>query len=261
MPSLQCLFCQHLNPPGVDYCNSCDGQLNLQPCEQCGAVDLRTATNCYKCGAEFSLPVAPGRDFPFMPAIVGEERAVPTPTHAGVADSGAKQLRTGLTDSHLERPPVDEILLPKTAATAADSRRRTPVAVLSIFLLLITTAAAVYLYRGHTARPVLTQGHKQAVMDVSGMGKTGESAPSNGAAGMDAALKPIDRVQTPARAHQPAKTPSLKPPGAEAALAAGPLPTADAEVRAPQDRSIAATCPPAVATLGLCNPDPQQEKP
>jgi ribosomal protein L40E len=52
--SLQCLFCQHINPAGASFCNGCGSQLNLQPCLQCDTVDNRTATHCYKCGAPFS---------------------------------------------------------------------------------------------------------------------------------------------------------------------------------------------------------------
>jgi hypothetical protein len=120
----------------------------------------------------------------------------------------------------------------------------------------------VYLYRGHTAQPARTQGQTQAVTDVSGASKPSESAPSNGAAGTDAALKPAETVQTPAAsANKPEETPPLTPSGADAALAARPLPATDAEIKTLQDLSAVEKCPPAVATLGLCNPDNQQEKP
>ncbi|NMM80205.1 hypothetical protein B2J86_04530 [Acidovorax sp. SRB_14] len=262
MPSLQCLFCQHLNPSDAVFCNNCGGQLNLQPCDRCGAVDLRTATNCYKCGAEFSLPIAPGVDFPFTPAIADNEFTYPTSTDPGVADSEAEHLNAGLTYSHPERQPVDEALPPETSATATSWRRGTPFAIPAILLLLITTAVSVYLYLGHTAQPAQTQGQKQEVIDVSGARKPSDSVPSNGAAGMDAALKPIDTVQTPpASANNPEKTPSLTPPSADAALAARPLPATDAETKTLQDPSVVEKCPPAVATLGLCNMNTQQEKP
>ena len=261
IPVLQCLFCQHLNPADAVFCDDCGGQLNLQPCDRCGAVDSRTATNCYKCGAEFSLPVAPGLDFPLTPAIVDKELPYPTSIDPGVADSEAAHLNQGLNYSHPERQPVDEVLSPETSATATRSRRGTPVAILALLLLLITAAVSVYLYRGKPAQPARTQGQKQAVTDVSGARKPGESAPSTGAAGMDAALKPVDTVQTPAAgANKPGKTPSLTPPGADAALAARPLSATDAEIKPLQDLSIVEKCPPAVATLGLCNPDTQQEK-
>ena len=262
IPSLQCLFCQHLNPADTVFCEDCGGQLNLQPCDRCDAVDSRTATKCYKCGAEFSRPVAPGLDFPLTPAIVEDELPCPTSIDPGVAGSEAEHLNHGLTYAHPELQPVDEVLAPEPSATATRSPRGTPVAILALLLLLITAAVSVYLYRGQPAQPARTQGQKQAVTDVSGARKPGESAPPTGAAGMDAALKPVDAVQTPAAgANKTAKTPSVTPPGAEAALAARPLPATDAEIKTLQDLSIVEKCPPAVATLGLCKPDTQQEKP
>lgn len=250
IPSLQCLFCQYLNPSDADYCNSCDGQLNLQPCDRCGAVDLRTATNCYKCGTEFSQHMAPGLDLTLMPAIVDKEFTYPTSTEP-------ERLNVRLTYSRSARQPVDEVFSPKTSATAANSRRGAPVVALAILLLLIVTAVSVYLYRGHITQPARAQGQKQVVIDLSGARNPGESAPSNGAAGADAALKPMDTVQIPpVSANKPAKT-----PGADAALAARPLPATVPEPKASQDLSVVGKCPPAVATLGLCNPDSQQEKP
>lgn len=262
LPSLQCLFCQHLNPSDADYCHSCDGQLNLQPCVRCDAVDIRTATHCYKCGAAFSLPVAPGLDFPRTPSIVDKELSAPTATDSGIADAKAEQLHARRAYLHFERPSVDESPSPATSANATKLRRGPPVAILAVLLLLITTAVAVYLYRGQSPQAARTKVQNQAVHDMSGARQPGESAPSHGAAGMDAALQPVDPVPTPpSRLNPPEKTPSRTPPGADAALAAHPLPAADGETKTLQDVSVVDKCPPAVATLGLCNPDIQQEKP
>ncbi len=262
LPSLQCLFCQHLNPSDADYCNSCDGQLNLQPCVRCDAVDIRTATHCYKCGAAFSLPVAPGLDFPRTPAIVDKETSDPTAADSGIADAKAEQLHARRAYSHFERPSLDESPSPATFATATKLRRGPPVAILAVLLLLITTAVAVYLYRGQSPQAAQTQVQNQAVHDVSGARKPAESAPSHGAAGMGAALQPMDPVPTPpSRVNPPEKTPPRTPPGADAAQAARPLSAADGETKTLPDVSVVDKCPPAVATLGLCNPDIQQEKP
>lgn len=262
IPSLQCLFCQHLNLADAISCDDCGGQLNLQPCERCDAVDSRTATNCYKCGAEFSLPATSGHDLLHTPAIVDKEPFYPTSIDSGVEGSEAARPNHGLIYPHPEKQPVDEVLSPETSATATRSRRGAPVAILAILLLLITAAVSFYLYRGQPAQSAQTQGQKQAVTDVSGTPKRGESAPSTGVAGMDAALKPVNTVQTPASGvNKPGKTLSLTPSSADAALAARPLPATDAEIKTLQDLSIVEKCPPAVATLGLCNPDTQQEKP
>lgn len=260
--SLQCLFCQQLNPSDADYCNSCDGQLNLQPCVHCDAVDLRTATHCYKCGAAFSLPAAPGLGLLRTPAIVGRESSAPTATNPAASDTEPEQHDALRTYSHSERQPLEESPSPARSATAANSRRGAPAAILGILLLLITASVAFYLYRGHTPQAARTQIQNQAVQDVPGARKPEESAPSQGAAGMDAALKPMDPVQTPpSRLNPPVKTPSPTPPGADAARAARPLPGTDGGTKAVQDLSVDEKCPPAVATLGLCNPDTQQEKP
>lgn len=260
-PRLQCLFCKHLNPADGIFCDDCGGQLNLQPCDRCGAVDSRAASNCYKCGAEFSLPVAPGLDFPLTPATLDKELSYPTSIEAGVAGRVAAHPDHDLTYSPPETQPVDEVLSPGTAATATKSRRRTHVAILALILLLTAAAVSVYFYHGQPVQIARKQGQKQAVTDVSGAPKRGGSAPSTGAARTDAALKPVDTVPKSATgADAPGKAPSLVPPGADATLAARPLPATDAEVKTRQDLSIVGKCPPAVATLGLCNLDTQQEK-
>ncbi len=242
---LRCLFCKHLNPAGATFCSDCGGQLNLQPCEQCGAIDSRAARNCYKCGAEFSLPAAPEPDSLLAPAILGKELSSSTLNDAGAAGLEAAHPNHGLTYSSPEPQPVDEVLSPETAASATRSRRRTPVAILALLLVLAIAAVSVYLYDGQPVQLARKPGQKQAVTDVS-------SAPK---------LKPIDIVPKPATGTgEPEKAPSLAPPAADAAAAAAPLPTGNAEVKAGQDLTIVEKCPPAVATLGLCNPDTQQEK-
>ena len=61
IPPLRCLFCNHRNLASARYCNDCAEPLHLQPCNQCGAIDKRTASTCYKCGAQFNVPAAPKR--------------------------------------------------------------------------------------------------------------------------------------------------------------------------------------------------------
>ena len=71
IPSLRCLFCNHRNPASAKYCNECASPLHLQPCNECGAIDNRTAITCYKCGAQFNVPAARKR----APAPAAPERA------------------------------------------------------------------------------------------------------------------------------------------------------------------------------------------
>jgi hypothetical protein len=61
IPPLRCLFCNLRNPASAKYCNDCASPLHLQPCNQCGAIDNRAASTCYKCGAQFNVPAAPKR--------------------------------------------------------------------------------------------------------------------------------------------------------------------------------------------------------
>lgn len=257
IPSLRCLFCQHLNPAGAVFCNDCGGQLNLQPCEQCGAIDSRAATNCYKCGAEFSLPAAPEPDSLPAPAILDKELNYPALNDGETAGPEAAHPNHGLTLPPPERQPVDEGM----AATAPKSPRRMLVAILALLLVLTAAIVSLYLYRGPPVQLAQKQGEKQAVTGVSGAPRLGGSTPSAGAAQIDAALKPMDTVPKPATGkNELEKAPSLAPTGADAALTVRPLPATDAEVKTRQDPSIVEKCPSAVATLGLCNPDSQQEK-
>jgi ribosomal protein L40E len=220
--SVQCLFCHSLNPSGAAYCDRCDEQLDLQPCNRCGAVDHRTATVCHKCGGPFSSPVAPGLAPLFMPAVKSADVDVKLIRQASsdtrVANSKAEHLDE-LTHSRPEEPPVDDVRWLEPPSTVAKVRRRTVVAVSSTFLVLITTAVSLYLYSGRAAQPVLTQVQMQDV------------------------------------------TPPLAPPAPDAATTASPLPAVDAEIKDAQNPSAAIRCEPAVATLGLCNLDSQTEKP
>lgn len=232
---IQCLFCQHLNPSDADYCDSCDGQLNLQPCDRCGAVDHRTAKNCYKCGSKFPSPGKPQYDRLLTPAIAGVHDR---PTHA-----------------QLERPSTDKMLLPQTWASATPVRRGMPVGVVAMLLVLAATVVFVYLYRGDTEHRAQTLGPQESVVEVPGAGQSRETATANRAAGWDASSTPAAPVRMPpGNANSPAKPSSTK-------QAASPLPASSAEMDAPQDQAVAEKCLPAVAALGLCNLDNQQKRP
>src|SRR5215831_18130144 len=77
-----CSFCQHHNPAGAQFCNDCGSPLHLKPCSQCHAVNHQAATNCYRCGAEYSALFTPPRATPVLPA------ADPAPGWATLADVG-----------------------------------------------------------------------------------------------------------------------------------------------------------------------------
>lgn len=234
-PSLQCLFCQQMNLADVDYCNSCDEQLNLQPCYRCGAVDLRTATNCHKCGGDFSLAAPAVRDFQFRPSNFDQELIEEAPAQSGAPKSEAKQ-------------------------PSANPQRRTRVAVLALLVLLVMAALLAYLYRGRLARVDRPQGQEQAVSDWSDERSTKASAASN-RTGLDAASTAADTVPSPP-AHEnrpaPRQSSAMPRPDAEPSL---PLPTTRAGADTPSEPSPAKPCQPAVAALGLCDLEMPKERP
>jgi hypothetical protein len=260
MPSLQCLFCQHLNPTGVDYCNSCDGQLNLQPCYRCGGVDLRTASKCHGCGGEFSPPAVPVPDFQFTPSNF--DSIDETPTSPEMPQSETAHLNADPAYSHLDRPSVGEAISLENPHPAAQSQRGTRFAVLGLLLLLLVAALSAYVYRRHPAPVDRPQGQEQAANDLPASRNPRESAASNQASELDAASTPIKTVQSPpSSANQAAQPHATASPGADAALSLHPVPATAANADTSQDPPTVKTCPPAVAALGLCNLDTPQEKP
>jgi ribosomal protein L40E len=279
-PSVQCLFCHSRNPLGANYCERCDEQLDLQPCNRCGAVDHRTATACHKCGGPFSVPVVPGFAPLFKPTVKPAVKSAVTPavksavvdeqlTHHASSDTRVANFKAehldALTHSRPVELPVDDVRLPEPPGAVAKLRRGTLVAVSSIFLVLIATAVSLYLYGGRAAQPVQpvqTQVQTQDVVGVSTAGKPEDAARSNGEAEVDKPSKPLDRTATHSgRTNKASAAPSFTPPAVDAATTASPLPAPDAEIKNAQNPSVAIRCEPAVATLGLCNLDSQTEQP
>nr|WP_145545689.1 zinc ribbon domain-containing protein [Variovorax boronicumulans] len=255
MSSLQCLFCQHLNPADVDYCNSCDGQLNLRPCYRCGAVDLRTATHCHKCGGDFSLASPPVGDFQFRPsnfdqASIDGETTPPLTPQSEAAALGAK-----LPYSRLDRQSIDGVGLPANSAPAVQSQQRTRLTVLALLFVLVIGALSAYWYRQHSL-----QGQAPAPSSLSDTRNPQPSTPSDLVDGPAAAATPAQAVPAPpARENQPAQRQAAAAARADAVLSL-PLPDSGAGAETLQDPSTGKPCPAAVAALGLCNLDTPQEK-
>lgn len=255
MSTLQCLFCQHLNPADVDYCNRCDGQLNLRPCYRCGAVDLRTAKNCHKCGGEFSLAAPPVGDFEFRPSDFDQASIdVQTPS-SPLPKSEPAPLGTNPPSSRLDRKSVDAISSPENSAPGAKSQQRTRVTVLALLFLLVTGALSAYWYREHRS-----QGQAPAPSALSDARSPQPTAPSDRAESPAPATTPPHTAPAPpARENPPAQSQSAAAARADAALNL-PLPATGAGADTPQDPSTGKPCPPAVAALGLCGLEMPQEK-
>lgn len=185
--SLQCLFCKHLNPAGAIFCNECGTQLNMQPCEQCGAIDARDARNCHKCGTEFPL------------AAATEPKTVPA---------------TGIQTQEAA---------PNGASLGAGWRRIWLVAALALIAGLVY---AYFLHGGQPVRVAQKQGVKQLSPDMSGGPILVQPTPLTLSAQTDMELKQTGVVTKPATgtdgldtAPTPASVPaseaavnSLKPP-------------------------------------------------
>ena len=127
-PPLQCLFCNQFNVASAKYCNECASPLHLQPCNQCGAIDNRTAGHCYKCGAEFNVPAAPE----LVPAAP-ELGLVPAATKRGSVSAkrartptAAKRVRVPASDKRASAPAPPELAV-VPAAPVPDSVPAPPI--------------------------------------------------------------------------------------------------------------------------------------
>jgi len=257
IPPLQCLFCRHPNPAGANFCNDCGSQLNLQPCGQCGAIDDRAAKSCYKCGAGFSVPAAPGLDTPFAPTI--NEAAVTFPA-----------LNNAQVATEQDAPSVDGTIL--INAGVSPTRPRGGMRMALPVLLLVLLSASFYFYGGSSAQLSPKQylapatSATSATSAISAIPAVPMPARSTGNAAT-ARLEP-ELVQTSRRPQIAAGTidldraPSMvAPPVAGTKASSGPAPGAESEAQNRQHSPGVEDCPPAVATLGLCSSNPKQKGP
>ncbi len=298
-PTLQCLFCHHLNPAGASFCNDCGSQLHLQPCDHCGSINKRSARSCYKCHAIFTLSAVPGLESAILddnneitnPALndVGTanehepqpesavqalstlhhelrpERPKPLGRGSGVATRKAVLPNRFRADSHSERRQADEATFSERIPAATRSRYTWRFAIYGLLLAVITTF--VYYYSGPSAQRTQKQPVKQIAPSVSR-----EPMSSDGAS----PVLPIPvevASEQPAQSEQTGTTPKtaisvsgvdegvpLAPTGAGTAMKPPPISATDTEIP-PHPPPISRECPEAVATLGLCSPIPIQERP
>ena len=218
---LQCLFCKHPNPAGASFCNGCGSQLNLQPCDRCGAIDNRTAKHCYKCHAQFSLSVAPELAPQLAPALPG----------------------TAMIDTTLNNSIASGL------QTATTWRRGKLVAGAAILLALIPLSLNFF----NEPFPQLAQQQvvKKIIPDVTAAPLPANTTPSTVAAPVDDALAPTDPPPKLA-----VGTDELKKvrPKAVVALTHRSPPTIEVDVNTRPNSPTPGDCPPAVASLGLCHP-------
>ncbi|MBU3996845.1 zinc ribbon domain-containing protein [Rhodoferax sp.] len=242
---MQCLFCKHLNPAGASFCNDCGSQLNLQPCGQCGAIDDRAAKHCYKCGADFSLPAASGLEAQFTPVSPETEPTYPALIGANVAQQQA-------APSVVETVSTDA----GTSPTGAQRAMRVTLPV----LLLALMAASFYLYSRPSAQLPRSQDLPRAAPIVSAAPTPAETTEIAPAARSEPKLAQTgQRPQIAASTVDLDKTPPVAAPVVGTRRRSGPALVAVPEAQSRQDSLVIEDCPPAVATLGLCNPTPKKE--
>lgn len=232
LPPVQCLFCNHLNPAGARFCNDCGSQLHLQPCDRCGASNKRAARNCYKCGAGFTLPGAPGLNA--APAILDNQLVEQVPQAVSLAKEPTPQPES-------VTPQGDDTVASRRWATAIRSRRSLRMAAAALLLVAIVMSGEYY--SEQSAEFTKTQGVIPFAPSVSG-------TPISVGASVPTGTTPTPVVST----SDLDKALSLAPPGAGVASTLRPSPAPDAEILTRQDSPVFRECPDTVAALGLCNP-------
>ena len=88
MLTLQCLWCDHRNQAGSNFCNACGTPLYLKPCTHCDMVNQRAAVHCRNCGEAFSFDFVAAAeiesDMPFAVDATEETSALQAPSRATV---------------------------------------------------------------------------------------------------------------------------------------------------------------------------------
>ena len=131
MPTVPCLFCQHLNPTHAAFCNECGQAVNLRPCPQCQASNDREATTCQGCGTELSAPAS----------------QVPGASAPSASDAES------LLWSRTRNGGMNPALLSEMSATTNSARRRMFIVVAALVMALIAYGASVYFYALPAQRP------------------------------------------------------------------------------------------------------------
>ena len=234
--------------------------MHLQPCDRCGAINKRTAKNCYKCNAGFTHPAEPEPELQIDPA--------PAILDKDVASLALKDgdLARERTPAHLEAthappapPQVYELVSSERAATATGSWRAWRVAASAILFAAIATS--VYYSSEQSAPPAKKQAVTQLAPSVSGTLISADAIPPAVAAPVEAASAPISTTPKPADEPEEAAVPLVHAPTVvSAAPTVRPSLATHADVKPRQDPPVFKECPQAVAALGLCNPGTKQEK-
>lgn len=187
MLTLQCLWCDHRNQAGSNFCNACGTPLYLRPCTHCDTVNQRAAVHCRNCGEAFS--------FDFVAVAEAESPAADPMTVSA------------------ETPPFP------AAPRATVSLRASA---LAAGLIAAAAVSAYYAYRG--SLPLLLAPERLAQTSASGAAALLESSPAtplmlpvlaplpDDRPGASPVIRDDQRIRAVARRH--AASARVKPPGA-----------------------------------------------
>ena len=184
LPTLQCLFCNHLNRVGARFCNDCGSQMHLQPCDRCGAPNKRSAKSCFKCGSGFTLPAA-APDLDAAPEFLVDQPADPALNEATVATEHTP-VHPDAAPVPPEPQPADETVAAETGATATRPRRNWRVATLTALLAAI--AMSLYYYSEQSAQPAKQPGKT----DATQIAPTVPGAPTSADAAASSVAPPLE---------------------------------------------------------------------
>jgi len=285
MPAALCAFCNHANAAGSKFCSECGAALRLTLCPECEAVNDRTRTHCYKCGADLDASAI------FAQAAetthtVAEERAGSAPfawadgandvsTEAG--DEVATEAPSELSAEEREVPlsgyrwrpanPMPELHVehPRSRTTST----------LFVFLgLLVIAAAAYYGYRNDSFAPAIAwldstpayqalerwsagggggdrgaETHTTAAASDTGSDRSTPSPPVTDSPPAQAPAAPAMPVAETSDSE--VTTPPAQLPAQSSAATAQSSPAPDDAA----STNAAARCSDAATALGLCNLD------
>ena len=196
MPStlpLQCLFCKHLNPADAIFCNVCGTQLNLQPCQQCGAAEERTAEKCHKCGAAFTLPAQSEDQAPLAASTPSDTRSAEmlvTPSVTGKAGAPAEFVAAA------QKSPS------QTDLNITRSRQRWLAAIVVLLVVLAIDIFSVYFYYAEPEQLAQAEIEKTTVSMPATPEQRVEPKPDGGL-NPSSALLPVQVVLTPKAVEEP----------------------------------------------------------
>ena len=198
MSALQCLSCEHANPPDAKFCQECGSALNVKLCQQCEAINGAKAERCYKCDSPF---VARDTKPSIAPSIAPRRRRV----IAIAAAAGFLVLAGALVVAFVASRPrapasaaVKQAPVPVVAAPVKAQAEPAPVPVVEKTTRPVVEKSRAVVERPGAPRPVAVT-HTRAAAPVS---RPAPAAPS------PAAPSPQRNVV----AEQPMAEPPASPP-------------------------------------------------